>query len=130
MQTILTGFLAENLERMEDREVYLLPNDIAIHLGYKDVRLDHFIDKQEFISRLSSGDTLILRGDECLNSKGQSILKFSRAFIAQIEDMKTKNYELKSARVNFIIYWLKEGATQEIKIILPELFFERIWKEN
>lgn len=119
------AFSAENLEQKEDREVYLSPNDVAMHLGYKDVRLDHFIDRQELISKLSSGDTLILRGNECLNSEGQSILKFSRSFIAQIEDMKSIDYELKRARVNFIIYWLKEGAAQEIRIILPELFFER-----
>jgi ATP-dependent DNA helicase RecQ len=119
------GFSAENLERMEDGEVYLPPNGIAIHPGYRDVWLDYFINKQQLIAQLSSGDTLILNGDECLNSGGQSVLKFSRPFIAQIEDMKRKNYELRSARVNFIVYWLKEGAAQEIRIILPELFFER-----
>jgi len=110
---------------MEDREVYLPPNGIAMHPSYRDVWLDYFINKQQLIAQLSSGDTLILNGDECLNSRGQSVLKFSRPFIAQIEDMKGKNYELRSARVNFIVYWLKEGAAQEIRIILPELFFEK-----
>lgn len=38
--------------------------------------------------------------------------------------MKENNYELKSAKVNFIVCWLKEGADQEVKIILPELCFE------
>jgi ATP-dependent DNA helicase RecQ len=119
------GFSAENLERIEDREVYLPPNDIAMHPSYRDIWLDYFINKQQLIAQLSSGDTLILNGEECLNSTGQSILKFSRSFITQIETMKSKNYKLKSARVNFIIYWQKEGAGQEIRIILPELFFER-----
>ena len=40
--------------------------------------------------------------------------------------MKTKNYELKSAKVNFIVYWKKEETEQEVKIILPELHFEKI----
>lgn len=119
------GMSAENLERIEDRDVYLPPNDIAMHLGYKDVLLDHFIDRQQLISQLSSGDALILNSNECLNLKGQSILRFSKSFVAQIENMKSKNYDLKSARVNFIVYWLKEGASQEILIILPELIFER-----
>lgn len=119
------GISAENLEQIEDRDVYLPPNDIAMHLGYKDVLLDHFIDKQQLISQLSSGDALILNGNECLNLKGQSILRFSKSFVVQIENMKSKNYDLKSARVNFIVYWLKEGAAQEIMIILPELIFER-----
>jgi ATP-dependent DNA helicase RecQ len=66
-----------------------------------------------------------LKGDECLNSKGQSVLKFSMQFVRQIESMKERNYELKSAEVNFIVYWLKEGEEKEVKIILPELYFER-----
>jgi ATP-dependent DNA helicase RecQ len=40
--------------------------------------------------------------------------------------MKSKHYELKSAKVNFILHWLKEGASQDVKIILPELYFEAI----
>jgi ATP-dependent DNA helicase RecQ len=39
--------------------------------------------------------------------------------------MKERNYKLKSAKVNYVVYWLKEGAEQEVKIILPELYFER-----
>jgi ATP-dependent DNA helicase RecQ len=27
--------------------------------------------------------------------------------------------------VNFIVYWLKEGEEKEIKIILPEIYFEK-----
>jgi ATP-dependent DNA helicase RecQ len=77
------------------------------------------------ISRFTSGDVLTLNGDECLNSKGQSVVKFSQQFVRQIETMKEKKYELKSAKVNFIVYWLKEGAEQEVKIILPEIHFER-----
>jgi len=36
-----------------------------------------------------------------------------------------KGYKLKSAKVNFIVYWLKEGAENEVKIVLPELYFEK-----
>lgn len=39
--------------------------------------------------------------------------------------MRERKYELKSAKVNFIVYWLREGAEHEIKIILPEFHFER-----
>ena len=39
--------------------------------------------------------------------------------------MKEKNYELKKVKVNFIVYWLKEGSDHEIKIILPELYFKK-----
>jgi ATP-dependent DNA helicase RecQ len=123
----LDYILAGNPERFVDPEIYSPPNEIAIHLTYKDVVLDYFIYKQYPISQLTSGDILTVNGDKCLNSKGQPVLKFSQRFVKQIENMKEKNYELKRARVNFIVYWLKEGAGQEIKIVLPELYFEKVW---
>lgn len=121
----LDDLTAENLERVDDSEIYLPPDEMAMHLTFKDVWLDYFIYKQHWVSQLTSGDALTLNGDECLNSKGQSVLKFSQQFVRQIERMKERNYELKSAKVNFIVYWLKEGAEQEVKIILPEIYFER-----
>ncbi|PZX62741.1 RecQ family ATP-dependent DNA helicase [Hydrotalea sandarakina] len=121
----LDDLTAENLERVDDREIYLPPNEMTMHLTFKDVWLDYFINKQYLVSQLTSGDTLTLNGDECLNSKGQSVLKFSQQFVKQIQSMRERNYELKSAKVNFILYWLKEGEEKEVKIVLPELYFER-----
>ncbi|MCS3802138.1 RecQ family ATP-dependent DNA helicase [Niastella sp. OAS944] len=122
---LLDGLSTVNLERIDNKEKYLPPNELAMHLTYKDVWLDYFINKQHLISNLLSGDVLTLNGDECLNSSGQSVLKFSQQFIKQIADIKNKNYEIKGVKVNFIVYWLKEGTEKEVKIILPELFFER-----
>lgn len=121
----LNTLTADNLERTEDKEIHLPPNELAMHLSLKDVWLDYFISRQHLIAPIASGDDLILNGDECLNENGKSILKFSKQFVEQIEIMKTKNYELKGANVNFIVYWKKERTEQEIKIILPELLFER-----
>jgi ATP-dependent DNA helicase RecQ len=116
---------AENMERVEDKEIYLPPKELAMHLTYKDVWLDYFINRKYLVSQLASGDILTLNGNECLNTKGQSVLKFSMQFVNQIESLRQKNYELKGARVNFIVYWKKEGEEKEVKIILPELFFEK-----
>ncbi|PWT71235.1 MAG: RecQ family ATP-dependent DNA helicase [Bacteroidetes bacterium] len=119
------NFSVENLERIENGEIHLPPNEMALHLTYKDVWLDYFMNKQSLISQFISGDVVTLNGNECFNSKGQSVLKFSQQFIKQIERIKEKNYELKRAKVNFVVYWLKEGTEQEVKIILPEIYFER-----
>src|SRR5690554_5104794 len=99
----LDNIAAENLERIENRENQLPPNELAMYLSLKDVWLDYFITRQNLISQLTSGDTLTLNGDECLNKYGKSVLKFSKQFVGQIENMKAKNYELKSAKVNFIV---------------------------
>lgn len=126
----LDNISSGNFEKVMDREIYLPPNELAMHLTHKDVWLDYFRNKQYLISQLTSGDILHLNGDGCLNSKKQSVLKFSLQFVSQIESMKHRKYVLKSAKVNFIIYWLKEGAEQEVKIILPELYFEKQQNED
>jgi ATP-dependent DNA helicase RecQ len=128
--SLFDNFSIDDLERVEDREIYLPPNDLAMNLTFKDVWLDYSINRQHLISQLTSGNSLTLNGDECLNSKGQTVLKFSKQFIRQIELMKERHYELRSANVNFIIYWQKEGSDQEVQIILPELHFERINGES
>lgn len=119
----LDGITVENLERFEDPEIYQPPKEITMHLTYKDVWLDYFINKQYIIAGLTCGDELILARDGCSTSKGQSVLKFSSKFIAHIELMRQRNYELKKAKINFIVWWLKEGTEQEVKVILPELYF-------
>jgi ATP-dependent DNA helicase RecQ len=117
----LEDITAENLERIEDKGIYLAPNEIVMHLTHKDVWLNYFISRQYLISSMITGDTLTVNGDELLNSNGKSFLKFSNQFKDQIKTMKKKNYELKAAKVNFIVYWKNGDMKQEVKIVLPEL---------
>ena len=121
----LDWLTADNLERIEDSETYLSPGELTMQLGYKDIWLDYFINRQHLVSRLTSGERLTVNGSECLNAEGACVLKFSQFFLKQMERMREKKYVLKSASVNFIVYWLKEGAEQEVKIVLPELGFEK-----
>ena len=122
----LDGLSSEDVEHIEDINDYLPPEELAIHLTHRHIWLDYFIDRQPQIARLRSGDTLYVRGDECLDGNGQSVLKFSRNFMSEhYERLHRQGYELKRAMVNFIVYWQSEKAAKEIKIILPELFFER-----
>lgn len=121
----LDNLKAENLERIEDRDEHLPPDELAMHLSFKDVWLGYFIKRQHLVSQLTSGDTLTINGDECTNAKGQSVLIFSKHFQSTIESMSQKGYHLKQAKVNFIVYWENEDTEQEVKIILPELYFER-----
>ncbi|HPG33113.1 MAG TPA: RecQ family ATP-dependent DNA helicase [Lentimicrobium sp.] len=121
----LDGIKAVDTEWVNDTTVYLPPDELTIQLTFKDVWLDYYIKRQYTVSKLVSGDELKFSGDECFNLKGQSVLKFSKQFVNQIETLKSNNYDLKKALVNFIIYWQKERSEQEIKIILPELYFIR-----
>lgn len=59
------------------------------------------------------------------DSKGQSVLGFFKSFIEKIEEKTEQGYELKSARVNFIVYWAAEGREEDVKVVLPEVVFGR-----
>jgi ATP-dependent DNA helicase RecQ len=122
----LDNITAENLERVENREIFSLPSEMAMHLTFKDVWLDYFITRQHLVSQLTSGDALAINGDECTNDNGQPVLKFSKQFLNTIESIRQKGYHLKQVKVNSIVYWKKEGSESETKIILPEVYFERI----
>lgn len=97
-----------------------------MHLTHKDIWLDYFISRQHLILKYFCGDVLKWDGNDCVNSIGKPILKFSKQFQNQIDSLKRRNFTIKDARVNFVLYWKKEDSEQEIKIILPELIFERI----
>jgi ATP-dependent DNA helicase RecQ len=115
----------ENLERTVDFDEYQQPKELAMHLSLKDVWLDYFIERQTAIETLQSGNTLVPMNDSCLNTNGVTVLKFSKGFMEQVGQLGEKGYRLKSAKVNFVLYWLKEGTANEIKVVLPELYFER-----
>ncbi len=116
---------SEQLEVIEDSSVHQPPCQLAIQLSFKDVWLDYFMSCKNLISKLNSGDELVVDEDSCRNSKGQVVLRFSKQLIKQIEEIKQKSYIPRVAKIKFIIYWKKENLDFETKIILPELYFER-----
>lgn len=123
--SFLDNISTAELELIVDEKMYLPPNEIVMHLTHKDVWLDYFINKQHTISQLTSGDVLVFNGAECLDLNGQPVLKFSTKFTEDIRNKQEKGFELKTVKINFIVYWQKEGADKEVKVILPELYFER-----
>ncbi|WP_136467998.1 RecQ family ATP-dependent DNA helicase [Flagellimonas onchidii] len=113
----------DNLVRLEDRTIHVPPKEMAMHLTYRDIWLDYFITRQHLVSQLTSGDKLIFNGDGCLNSNGQSVLKFSQQFIRQMRLMEERGYKPKIVKVNFIVYWLKAETQEEVRIVIPEVYF-------
>ncbi|NUO07370.1 MAG: RecQ family ATP-dependent DNA helicase [Candidatus Brocadia sp.] len=121
----LDNIVTDNLARAEDGKAYLPPNQMAMHLTFKDVWLDYFINRQHIIEEFISGDVLTIDTDGCANAKGESVLKYSKQFLATIASVRQEGYQLKGVKVNFVIYWKRPAEKIEWKIILPELYFER-----
>lgn len=130
----LDGLSAEGMERVEDRSVYPPPGRIAVLLTHRDVVLDDFIQIQSRISRLVSGDALEADDAGCRvvertqdgNADPVRVATFSRRFVDKtLGDMKRKGYGLRGAEAGFVVYWKKEGTNDEVRIVLPKLYFEK-----
>lgn len=121
----LDKFKTEELERIENNNTFLPPSGLALHLSHKDLNLGYFEYIQNRINALTSGDPITISDEGCKNEKGELVLKFSRRFLERLAEIRESGFELKDAKVNFIVYWKDEEREQEVKIILPELYFER-----
>lgn len=121
----LNHIQVENLTRLKDTAHYELPEKLAMQLSYRDVWLDYFIERQNVVASLLSGDILQYKDGKWLMNNGKSVLRPSKRCAEQIERVQKNNYEPQYAKVNFIVFWRKDAEEQEIKIVLPELHFER-----
>lgn len=121
-----TNILADNLERINNDKDYLPPVEISDQLGHKDVWLGYFSNLHKTITGLNSGDPLILSENGLSNIQGAKVALFSKKYAQDLERLEEKMYQFKSARVNFIIYWKNPKTEEEVKIVLPEITFERV----
>ena len=124
---ILDNIQAENLTVKKDFSEYNSQESFVLQLTHKDIWLDYFINKyrQNIIKHLQSGDELLLKNDTCFDSENKEILKFSKAFSSKLEVLKNNGYEIETVKINFILFWQKEGTKTEIKIILPEIYLTK-----
>jgi ATP-dependent DNA helicase RecQ len=116
----------EDVERIENNNIFQPPSSLALHLSHKDLYLGYFEFIQKRINALTSGDSIAISEEGCKNEKGELVLKFSRNFLDKLAEIKTNGFELREAKVNFIVHWKAEDKEQEIKIILPELQLEKL----
>lgn len=122
---LFDNYSVESMERLDDNVLYEPPDELVMHLTFKDIWLDYFTYRQHLVDQLMSGQVLAIHQADALSFNGQPVLKFSKHYLEEIASLKSRNYVLKSAKVNAIVYWLKEGSDREVKIVLPELCFER-----
>ena len=123
----LNNMTAENLIKENDNNIYETQETIILQLTHKDIWLDYFINnhRQYLITNMQSGDTLKLRGNICYSSNGQEILKLSKSSMLELTKKINQGYEVSEVKVNFILFWQKEGANNKVKIILPEIYLNK-----
>lgn len=121
----LDTLYTENLARINDHSIYQASKEQIIQLNHENVNLGYFEYVQHRIENMVSGDSLKVTAEGCTNLNDDLVVKFSKKFLEILETKRHDGYLLKQAKVNYIVYWLKEGMESELKIILPELYFAK-----
>ena len=122
----LDSIKVEGLRRIEDKIIYTSPEKIIMHLNFSDVNLGYFEFIQKKIKPLLPGENLVPNEQGCFNSKGELVLKFSKAFLNIITSHNDNGFTLTTAKVNFILYWKDKEKEKDHLIVLPEVAFEKM----
>lgn len=111
-----------------DNTEYKYPDELVINLNHKKVYLGYFKNNMSFIKSLRSGfylqscdDGLIIKGDK------YPILKYSKAFLEELNVLKANGFKVEKAKVRYIVNWKdsKDVNSEEIPIILPTLYLKQ-----
>ncbi|RFM27039.1 RecQ family ATP-dependent DNA helicase [Deminuibacter soli] len=116
---------AENLVCTKDDNVYSEPVEIVIQLGLTGVYLGYFTGIQHLTDGLYSGQVLSVSDVDCFNGNGEAVVRFSKKTMAEIGNQYAHGYELKYAKIGFLVYWENKETNVEYKIVLPELHFSK-----
>ena len=118
----------KEVDVVKDERSYGEPDEIMLQLSYRDVVLDYFKEKKDYIVKLRSGDVLQVE-DEYLSAVVDEriirVVKYSKAFKERLEGLKAKGYHPSVASIRFVLAWKGKEDENETAIILPDLCFEK-----
>jgi len=121
----LDHIYVDDLVRINDDNLHFPLGHLAVHLTHKDVNLSYFGYIQRKLGTVVSGDKLLITEQGCTDSKGTLLAKFSKKFLNELSKLKQRGYCPAEARVNWSLFWKNDEMKSEIKILLPEMEFER-----
>jgi ATP-dependent DNA helicase RecQ len=126
----LSKISVDQLHHVKNTEIHIPPKHLVYHLTHNDIHLGYFNFIQRRLNSLRSGDSLVINEKSLVNSDGEEIVKFSKSFQEVVGSLETQGYILSEAKIRFILMWdYKDESDEnekEIKIILPELIFEKL----
>lgn len=111
-----------------DNTVYDEPQEILLQLGYSDVVLNFFKDKNKQTIQLRGGMPLAIEGEYLtaqIKGRTQRVAKFSQECVKNINKHLSKGYKPVSASVRFVVIWKNKDNPEETVIILPDLTFRK-----
>ncbi len=126
----LNDINVDNLIYKDDRTLYSSPKQLIFNLTHNDIQLGYFKFIKYRINQLYSGQKLLINNEGLTNLNHKIIVKFSKRFQETKKTLEEKGFQLTTAKINFILYWKSKDEKNidepEVKIVLPELCFEKI----
>jgi len=124
----LTDINVEETYRVKNEEKHPPPGHLVYHLSHKDINLGYFAFIQKRVDRLICGARLKINRKGLVNLNDDLIVKFSKTFQAVKESLEDQGYRLVSSKIRFVLFWTYNNGNndEEIKIVLPELYFKKM----
>jgi len=116
----------ETMKYQYDPVLYEEPDRMAFQLSHRDVNLGFFKYIQKNLEGIMSGMNLDILDQEFLTYCGRKVLRFSKNYVASIQNLYDNGYKLTEAKVRFVLSWKSIEEPLETWIILPDLVFDKI----
>lgn len=126
---IFDGFEIPYIQKFTDKNIYPMPAEITVQLTHRDVYLEFFNGKKNFILNLRSGMRLTptANGMSIETSKGTvEILRYSKGFSEKIKNLSQRGYVPVMGKIRFIVAWKNKDNGEEYAVILPDIYFRSL----
>ena len=111
-----------------DWHTYPKPSELILQLSHKDVYLDFFKDKKKLILRLKSGNHLTVKYNRLYvqtNGEQLPVVQFSSKCNESIKQLIQSGYVPYDVVIRFICAWKGKEDTEEVAVILADIYFRR-----
>lgn len=112
--------------------LFLIPNpsfehsSVSIPLNMRDVWLDFFKGRKDFVLRLKSGDRLQYRDGYLLNNQGVNIAALSVSGKEKLKVWIDKGYEVTEAKVSYTLAWKPQESDIEYAVCLANVVMTKV----
>jgi ATP-dependent DNA helicase RecQ len=125
----LNNMKVDGLQQIKNTSDPNPPKHLVYELTHKDINLGYFNFIQGRLHSLTCGESLKANEIGLVNSSEEQIIKFSKTFQGVRASLENQGFQLIESKIRFILFWdymnEDKGEHREIKIVLPELYFEK-----
>ena len=105
-------------------------SSISIALNMRDVWLDFFKGRKDFVLRLRSGDSLQYKDGYLLNEQEIYIAALSASGKEKLKTWIDKGYEVTNAKVSYTLAWRPKDSYVEYAVCLANVVLSKAEEKN